>query len=249
MIARVGASIVAVCLLGGCTWDNGDGRDRNPANQPGYVRPDDEKADPRRPHSTRGGAKTSAATFTLINGADTVRVRLGDLGDDLFEVATPDDAKVSPTVQVDGTTVVAGLRGTGHHGPAAVSVLLNDDVRWLVKLGAGAVEKQVDLTGGPGGNVELGTGSTRAEVALPAAAGQQTVTMTGGVQTMEVRLAGDAPVRVAVGNGAGSVTVDGQTRTGVPGGSVWAPPTWTTATDTYDINVAAGVSQLTVSRQ
>jgi hypothetical protein len=248
MIARVGASIVAVCLLGGCTWDGGDGRDRNPANQPGYVRPDVEKAEPR-PHAVRGGAKASAATFTLIRSADTVRVRLGDLGDDLFEVATPDDAKISPFVQVDGTIVVAGLRDTGRPGPAAVSVVLNDDVRWLVQLEEGAVEKQVDLTGGPGGNVELGTGSTRAEVALPAAAGRQYIAMTGGVESMVVRLAGDAPVRVAVGSGAGSVTVDGETRTGVPGGSVWAPPAWTTAADSYEINVAAGVSRLTVGRQ
>jgi hypothetical protein len=248
MNARVGASIVAVCLLGGCSWDGGDGRDRNPANRPGYLRPSDSTA--HLPHRVRGeGAPVhGAATFALVNRSDAVRVRVADLGDDLFEVSTADDAKAAPSVRVDGGTVLAGLRDTGRTGPAVVSVVLSNEVRWLVRLGGGAAEESVDLTGGPGGDVELSAGTTRAEVALPAAAGPQRVAMTGGADTVVVRLAGNAPVRVAATGGAGSVTVDGQTHTGVAGGTVWTPANWAAAPDRYDVDATAGVSRLSVER-
>jgi hypothetical protein len=249
MNVRIGTLLTAACLLGGCSWGGGDGRDRNPANRPGYLRPGETTAAPA-PHTVRGRGEAiaEAATFVLVNGSDAVRVRVGELGDDLFEVATPKDAKAAPSVAVDGTTVIAGLRDTGRTGPAVVSVVLDDDVRWLVRLGGGAADESVDLTGGPGGDVELTGGTSRAEVALPAAKGRQRVTMSGGAGTMVVRLGGDAPVRVAARNGAGSVTVDGQTYSGVAGGSMWTPDTWANAPDSYDVDATAGVSSLMVER-
>jgi hypothetical protein len=245
MNVRIGALLAAVCLLGGCTWDGGDGRDRNPANRPGYLRPGEATAAPA-PHTVRG--RGDATTFDMVSGADVVRVRMAELGDDRFEVSTPEDAKAAPTVRVDGATATAGLRDTGRTGPAVVSVVLDDDVRWLVRLTGGTGSASVDLTGGPGGDVEIVGGTSRAEVALPAAGGRQRVTMSGGAGTMLVRLGGDAPVRVAARNGAGSVTVDGQTHNGVAGGSMWTPDTWATAPDSYDVDAAAGVSSLIVER-
>jgi hypothetical protein len=72
--------------------------------------------------------------------------------------------------------------------------------------------------------------------------------MTGGAGQLLVRLTGNAPARVAATGGAGAVTIDGQRRTGIPGGWMWTPDTWATATDRYDINASAGVSTLTVTR-
>jgi hypothetical protein len=83
---------------------------------------------------------------------------------------------------------------------------------------------------------------------LPAAAGTQRVTMSGGVGQFTVRLGGAGPVRVAATGGAGSVTVDGATHTGVAGGSVWTPDGWDTATSRYDVDATAGVSTMTVGR-
>ena len=238
--------LVAVCLLSGCRWQS-DGRDHNPDNQPGYARPTATADSPR--HVVRGPAvRTGQALLQVVNGADAVHVRVADLGDRLFEISTPDDSKSAPAVDVTDASVIVGLRDTAGPGPAVLTAILSNDVRWTVRLSGGAGDELVDLTGGPGGDVDLTAGTSRAKVALPAASGTQRVTMTGGAGQLLVRLTGNAPVRVAATGGAGAVTIDGQTRTGIPGGSTWTPDTWTTATDRYDITAAAGVSTMTVTR-
>jgi hypothetical protein len=197
-------------------------------------------------HRVRGGGDVSS--FALVNGADVVRVRLGDLGDDRYDVSTPDAAKAAPAVDIDGHEVVAGLHATAGGGPALVTVVLSSKVHWSVRLAGGANDESVDLTGGPGGDVEFSAGTSRASVALPAAKGTQRVVLGGGAAQFDVRLAGDAPVRVAAAGGAGSVTIDGVTHSGVAGGSMWTPDGWSAATDRYDIDATSGVSTLTVSR-
>jgi hypothetical protein len=254
MNVRIGATaVVGLCLLTGCTAGGGyDGRDRDPANRPGYALPgDSSRSGAPAGHTVRGPAdaiRNGDATFELVNGSDVVRVRVGDLNGDLFEVSTPDDSKVKPAVDADGRTVVAGLRATGEPGPAVVNVVLSDDVRWTVRLAGGAEDEAVDLTGGPGGNVDFSAGTSRAAAALPAGSGTQRVTMSGGASQFVVRLAGNGPVRVAAGSGAGSVTIDGDTRSGVAGGSLWTPAGWESSADRYDVDATAGVSTFTVER-
>ena len=251
VIFRIGALIAALALVGGCSWGGDDGRDRNPANRPGYTLPTGTAtATPDDSHVLRGPARGAikAATFELVNGSDIVRVSVADLGGDLFRMSTPDDAKAAPTAAVDGSTVVAGMRGTGLAGPALLTVLLADGVRWDVRLAGGATGESVDLSGGPGGNVDFSAGTSRAEVALPAAGGTQRVTMSGGASMLTVRLGGSAPVRVAATGGASSVTVDGKVHTGVAGNSVWTPNGWDSATDRYDVAASAGVSTMVVER-
>ncbi len=276
VIVRVGAFAVAVGLLAGCSAADGGGRDYNPAHQPRYLAPDEGEglpnpaatwpgsgtglglpgigqAAPSEPdHVVRGGAlsavKDKAAVFSLVSPSDVVRVTVGDLGPDLFEVATPAESKVVPKVDVDGSTVVAGLKGTGLTGPALITVVLSDDVRWVVRLTGGASDQTVDLKGGPGGDIDFAAGTSRAEVGLPAARGTQRVVVGGGASQLVVNLTGTAPVRVAAKNGAGEVTVDGQTKSGVPGGAVYTGPGWDTATDRFDIDAISGVSSMTVAR-
>lgn len=273
--ARVGSLTVAVGLLVGCSVADDGGRDHNPAHQPGYVLPERDdpgvpgpvptwpdsgpglglpgigQAEPSEPdHVVRGGVVRAgdSATFELVNGSDVVRVTVGDLGSDLFQVSTPAQSKVVPAVDVDGSTVVSRLRGTGLGGPALVTVVLSDDVRWRVRLTGGASDQAVDLTGGRGGDVEFVAGTSRAEVSLPAAAGTQRINVGGGASQLVVHLTGNAPVRVATKDGAGDVTVDGQSLGGVAGGSVFTVPGWDTAADRFDIDATSGVSAVTVSR-
>jgi hypothetical protein len=77
MIVRIGAAAMTRCLVGGCTWTGGDGRDRNPDNQPRYVldreHGDRGHADRAGPHRVRGDA--NATVLQLVSGADVVRVR------------------------------------------------------------------------------------------------------------------------------------------------------------------------------
>lgn len=194
-------------------------------------------------------ANGKLASFSLINGADVVRVSVDDLGTDLFLVSTPGDSKVAPKVDANGPTVVAGLREAGGDGPALVTVVLNQNVRWTVRLAGGAGDQTVDLTGGVGGDVDFSAGTTRAEVTLPAASGTQRVVLGGGASLLVVNLAGRAPVRVAAQNGAGKVTVDGDTRSGVAAGAVFAAPGWDSATDRFDVDATSGVSSVIVSHR
>lgn len=247
MMVRIGALAASVCLLGACSW-GGDGRDHDPANQPAYARPDGSPTQTAHTVSGAAPAGTNAATFELVNGSDVVRVSVADLGGDLYKVSTPDNAKVAPAVDVSGTDVVTALNNTGLAGPAVVNVQLSNNVRWTVRLAGGATDESVDLTGGKGGDVDFATGTSQAAVTLPAASGTQRVVMSGGASQFAVRLAGNAPVRVAANGGAGAVTVDGQTHSGVGGGSIWTPADWSTATDRYDVDATAGVSTMTVSR-
>lgn len=234
MNVRFLAAVASVFLLTGCDGWFGGAALVAAGDHDGHA------------HRVRGGGDVSS--FALVNGADVVRVRLGDLGGDRYEVSTPDGAKVAPAVDVDGHEVVAGLHATNGGGPALVTIVLSSKVRWSVRLSGGANDESVDLTGGPGGDVDFSAGTARAAVALPAAKGTQRVVLSGGASQFDVRLTGDAPVRVAATGGAGSVTIDGETHSGVAGGSMWTPNGWAAAGDRYDIDATSGVSALTVSR-
>ncbi|MFI7602932.1 hypothetical protein [Actinoplanes sp. NPDC049681] len=277
MIARAlrAWALAAALLMSGCSMTDDGGRDHNPAHQPGYALPEHRgsspspiptwpgsgtglglpgvgQAAPSDPDNVvRGGAgySTQPHTFQLVDGSDVVRVSVADLGGELFHVATPGDSKVTPAVDADGTSVTARLRDTRRDGPAIVTVVLSRDVRWQVRLAGGASDEAVDLTGGSnGGDVELTAGTSKAELSLPAASGTERISVSSGASQLLVHLAGSAPVRVAIRDGAGDVTIDGQTHAGVAAGTVFSPPTWDAAKDRFDLDASSGVSELTVSR-
>lgn len=249
----------ATMLLSGCSLADDGGRDHDPANRPGYVLPTDRDKHDRdklhrdkldRDHVVTGDAGgLREATLVVIKGAEVVRVRTVDLGAGLYRISTPDDSKAAPSVHVDNGTVLAGLVDTGHAGPSILTAELSRAVRWNIRLEGGAGEESVDLTGGQVDTVELSKGTNRAEVTLPPPTGTDRLTMTGGAGHLLVHLNGDAPVQVRAGSGAGTVTVDGSTHSGVSGGTVFKPASWESATDRYDIDAAAGLSTLTVDRR
>ncbi|WP_326559914.1 hypothetical protein [Micromonospora sp. NBC_01796] len=239
-----GGLLAAAMLLSACTWHDGRWSDDNPDRT--AAAESDRAAD----HAVAGARNDRReATLDLLNGSDVVRVTTAGIGGDLYRISTPQDAKVRPSVHVDGDTVLAGLAGTGRAGPAIVTIVLSDAVRWRIRLGGGAGEEIVDLTGGRVAEVDFSAGTNRAEVTLPPASGTVRVVMGGGASQFLVHLTGNAPARVRAGGGAGTVTVDGSSRSGVAGGTVITPPAWETATDRYDIDATAGVSTLTVDRR
>jgi len=237
------ALVLSVCLVGACGWRGDDGRDRNPENQPGYYAGERHE---NIPHRVRGDGEVSS--FQVVSGADVVRVRLSDLGGDRYEFSTPDDSSVAPTAAIEGINLVAGLRDTGRGGPAVLTVLLSDDVRWQIRLAGGAKDESVDLTNGPGGDVDFSAGTQRASVVLPAARGTQRVRLGGGADLLAVRLTGRAPVRVFARGGAGNVTIDGLTRSGIAGGSSWVPDGWDGAPGRFDVDATSGVASIVVER-
>ncbi|WP_203714848.1 hypothetical protein [Asanoa siamensis] len=224
---------------------------------PGAARPRPHwAADQARGQVARHSAHTvvgpraglDAATVVLDSGVTGVTVRVADLGGDLFRVRTPDGSSVVPVASRSGADVRLTTAGTGLGGAAALDVTLHRAVRWQVRLGGGARDAQVDLRDGAVSGVEFVAGFGRIALTLPPPRGTVPVRMSGGADSFRLVLPGDAPVRVRVGGGAGSVVVDGVTRTGVPGGTVVEGPTWAAAADRYDVDLAAGVSRLVLDR-
>ncbi|MEV4622099.1 hypothetical protein AB0J74_25735 [Asanoa sp. NPDC049573] len=239
---RLAVPLLAVLLLAACT-------------APGPARPRPHwAAEPARGaaplghtvHGSRDGL--DEATFSLVSGVTTLILRVDDLGDDLYVVRTPDGSRIAPRVNADGGDVRLLVEDTGQAGPATVDVALHRAVRWHLRLGGGAEDEQVDLSGGDVSTVEFVAGVARISLTLPEPRGTVPVRMTGGAGDFQVRLTGDAPARVRVGGGAGSLVIDGVARSGIPGGTVVEGTGWSSARDRYDIDAAAGVSSLVLAR-
>jgi hypothetical protein len=203
-----------------------------------------------RPAHTVDGARDGLtdATLDLVSGATTVTVRSADLGDTLYRVSTPDGSARVPSVVRDRALVQVHLTDSGDRGPGAVVVQLGRSVRWHLRLTAGATDDTLDLRGADLAGVEFIGGVSGIDLALPRPHGTIVVRMSGGVSRFALHVPSGVPTRVQAQAGAGSVTVDGVTRSGVGAGTIVTPAGWDAATDRYDVDNTAGVSAITVDR-
>jgi hypothetical protein len=188
------------------------------------------------------------AELVIVSGATTVAVVSEDIGDDLYRISTPDDSRLRPAVVRVDDRFEVHLENTELSGPAAVRVRLHPEVAWRVRLAGGATESLLDLGSGRVAGVEFSAGSSRIELTLPKPSGTVVVRMSGGASDFLIHAPQGVPVLVRAGGGAGSVTVDGQRRTGLAGGTVVDAQQWDSATDRYEIDAVAGVSNLQVDR-
>lgn len=200
------------------------------------------------PHVVTGEvAGRTAARLDVVSGATTVTVRAAELGDELFRASTPAGSQIAPGVVVEGDAVRVSLRGTGAQGPSDLVVEINAAVAWTVRLDGGATQETVDVRGGRLVALDVGAGVTRLDVTLPPPTGTVPIRMTGGASTVDVRAPADAAVRARFTGGAGSAVFDGETRSGVPGGTVLTTARWDAVADRYDLDLA-GMSTMTLTR-
>jgi hypothetical protein len=201
-------------------------------------------------------AGRGSATLEVTSGTPVLTITVARLGGTLLRVSTPDSAPVRPVLSGYAPVVLslvgAGSGGSsgdhGHSAPYAVSVVLSSAVVWNLDLAAGTQRTSADLRGGRVGAITVTAGSDILDVALPRPARTVALRLTGGASQFLVSLPGGVPAEVTVGGGASYVTVDGQSRIGVAGGTVLTSTGWSTATSRFDIDAIAGVSRLTVSR-
>ncbi|MDG4766048.1 hypothetical protein O7632_18350 [Solwaraspora sp. WMMD406] len=226
----VAATIVAVVV-------EAVGRDRGPAGDPAIA------WTVQAPLADR-----TEVALEVLDGATDIRVVVEDVQDDLLRARTPQGGAVAPRISDDGDLVQVGLDDTGNGGAGVVEIALHPDVLWSIRVLGGATTQQVDLSGARVSAVELAGGASTMDLMLPQPQGTVTVRMTGGVSTWRIELPARVPVQVRVGSGAGSVSVDGERRDGIGGGETISSPDWAEATDRYDVDAAAGFSDLTVTR-
>jgi hypothetical protein len=192
----------------------------------------------------RGGVK--AAELDVESGASSLTLRTANLGGDLYRVSTPSGSGVSPSVVRQGNRYQVFLHGNGP-GPAAVVVLLSRSVSWSIRLDGGSSDLVADLRTGTVRDVDLVAGNAHVSLVLPNPHGTVGVQMAGGASQFTIRAPQAVPVRIALDGGAGTVALDGATHTGIAGGTVFAPPSWSTASDRYNVVATAGVSSLTLT--
>ena len=188
------------------------------------------------------------AELDVLSGADTVTVRAADLDDDLFRASAPAGARVVPVADVTDSAVRVSLADVDGTGAANLVIELNTDVRWRIRLDGGAKQATVRMDGGRLAALDFGAGNSRIEASLPTPDGTVPVRMAGGASVFDLRLPRDVATQVRIAGGAGSVTIDGAVHTGIPGGTVYTPAGWDSATDRYLVDNTAGVSSLTLDR-
>jgi hypothetical protein len=188
----------------------------------------------------------SGAYLTVRDAASRVQVSLTTLPGLLYRITTPAGSGLSPIGTVHDGQAEIRFRPTGEDGPDDVRVVLNRDVRWDLRLPAGAGEGNLDLAAGRITGLEVG-GTGLIEAALPDPAGTVPVTFAGGVGSAIVT-APAAPLRFGLVQGAGAVVTPWTVRAGVPTGTLLTEPGWTTATRRYAISFRGGLGNLTVRR-
>jgi hypothetical protein len=188
---------------------------------------------------------TKTATVDIASGVTSVTVRSADLGRDLYRISTPANAAQLPSVSTVDQALSVRLAGGG---PGVLEVLLSSKVTWQVRISGGADAAKLDLRSAPVSGLALASGVSTAELWLPEPRGLIEVSETGGTNALTVHVVAHVPVKVTVDGGAGTANLDGTTHTGVSAGTTYAPDSWDTVTDRYDVRLVGGVSTVDLDR-
>ncbi|MET8552996.1 hypothetical protein [Micromonospora zamorensis] len=200
------------------------------------------------------------STFVLADGLSSFDLGVADLGDDLYRISSPAGSGVLGRPTVLGETVRLEVVKSGASGTRALRVVLNERVAWRLQLVGGVSSQVLDLTRARLLGVELAGGSSRTEILLPPitatstgnasnpdSSSIMTVRLTGGTSQLDIRAAGETPVRVRVGAGAGSVLVRDDRWDGVAAGAVLSTAGWDRSAARLFLDLVAGANTVTVS--
>lgn len=198
-------------------------------------------------------AGRTQAALKITSGTPVLDITVARLDGTLLRVSTPDSAPVRP--ELSGSRLIllslVGARSVPGHGSGseyAVRVVLNSAITWTIDLAGGTQQTDVDLRGGKVAGIAETAGCDILEVSLPAPAGTVPFLLAGGASQVLLSLPGGVPTQVVADGGAGYLSLDGQSLTGVAGGTALTTPGWATATSRFAIDATAGVSRLAVSR-
>jgi len=184
----------------------------------------------------------SSATLEVVTGTRQLDVKVGNLGGTLLEATTPAGAP-APDLRLASGDVRLSARST-----SAVTVTLNEKVSWQLDFGGGTERTVADLRGGSVSAVSFAAGSDVIDLTLPRPRAMVPVRLAGGASQFLVSIPGGVPVRVTAAGGAGEVSVDGATYTGVGGGAVFATRGWAARSAGFDVDATAGAAVLSVAR-
>jgi hypothetical protein len=187
----------------------------------------------------------SQASFELLAASNKVSITIGELGDDLYRISTPEDAGFlpSPTIRNDDVKLQVTRDGDGTGGE--IDIVLAAKVRWALRLSGYAEQQVIDLSGGQVSGIEMVAGMRTGELKLARPTGTVPIKVNGAVEKLTVRSPAGSPVRVKVGGGAQTVVAGNRTLKNVAPGSTLTPKNWAVP-NRYDVGAGAPITALTV---
>ncbi|XVU26824.1 hypothetical protein ACQPZJ_07150 [Actinoplanes sp. CA-054009] len=186
------------------------------------------------------------ASFELLAATNKVNVSIGELGDDLYRISTPDDAGILPSPIVRGDDVKLQVTRDGDGTGGEIDVVLAAKVNWQLRFSGYAEEQVIDLTGGQISGLEMVGGMRTAQVTLSRPSGTVPIKVNGAVEKLALKSPADSPVRVKVGGGAQTVVAGTRTLKDVAAGSTLTPKDWAVP-NRYDVGAGAPITTLTVA--
>lgn len=130
--------------------------------------------------------------------------------------------------------------------PPRAAIALGVPVAWALEFPDGVYRLRAKLHDLFVTRIEVRGGINRAELWLPWPTATVPVIVTGGVSGLRIHRPAGTPLRLAVGGGVSSLSIDGE-RSGALGRSIrHESPGWATAPDRLDISIRGGVSSLEV---
>ena len=188
------------------------------------------------------------ATLAVLTGAASITVRAVTMPGQLVRASTPRRADVRPRlVQSGGTVRVYAVSTSGRGGPDALTIDVSSALRWQLRLAGGSSETTIDMSNGAVSGIDVTAGSSRIIIALPRPDGAVTLTLAAGASEVRISVPARVPARLQLRGGAGSATLDGQTRVGLGGGTVLTGTGWASALDRYDVSAPAGLAAIQVT--
>jgi hypothetical protein len=159
------------------------------------------------------------ATLELADGTTALDVRIGDTGENWYQVTSPIGSGITVRAEEQGGTVRVFVDDGTDPGTAEVNVVLSPDVTWSVLMSGGVRTAAIDLTGAKVGRVDLVGGAAEIDLALPRQDTVVPISMIGGVRDWRVSTGGRARVRAVLEQGAGVVDLYGDRKQGVNKGT------------------------------
>ncbi|GAA0530853.1 hypothetical protein GCM10010172_09440 [Paractinoplanes ferrugineus] len=185
------------------------------------------------------------ASFELLAGTNSVHVTIGELGDDLYRISTPDDAGILPNPSIRNDDVKLQVSKDGDGTGGEIEIVLAAKVRWALRFSGYAEKQVIDVSGGQISGLEMVAGMRTAQLVLSQPAGTVPVKINGAVDSLVLKSPSGNPVRIKVAGGAQTVVAGSKTLKDVPAGSTLTPKDWNVA-NRYDMTAGARITSLTV---
>jgi hypothetical protein len=187
------------------------------------------------------------ATLAVLSGAASVTVTAATMPGQLVRAWTPPNSGVRPQLVIAGGTIQVYLDSTGQGGPDPVLIQVSSAVRWRLQFSGGASQTSVQMGNGMVSGLDFTAGSSLITLTLPRPSGTTLITLAGGASQVSIALPAAVPARLRLYGGASVASLDGQTRSGIAGGTVLTAAGWAARPNRYDVDAPAGVSEISVT--